>query len=160
LKKLREIIINEAGVLGTNIGTLRHVGVSVNRAIGLQTLKRSVYKRIGGGVRLYIQPHRWKQKLFQKIGWYNNPKMTQLRQAMKGNIPVPTPLGVFKTRGGGNGTNYNRKPGNYVPHLRKTSSMARDVIGHHKQQGGLGSFKARGGHMKIQQKSWNRKPGL
>ena len=158
MKKLREILTE--GFLGTNISPMRHIGISTNKAIGLTGLKKSVFKRLRAGLpRKYYNLGAMKQSVYQKIGLYNNPKMTMLRQSMKGNIPVQTPLGVFKTGGGGQ-ANYNRKPGNYVPRLRKTSSIARDIISHHKQQGGLASFKARGGRMKVQQKSWNRKPGL
>jgi hypothetical protein len=163
LKKLREILDESGGFLGTNIATMRHIGVSADRAIGLTALKKSVFKRLRGGLpRKLYSIGAMKQSVYQKIGLYNNPKMAMVRQAVKGNIPVQTPFGVFKTGGGMGGSNrpISTRPGNAMPGLRRTAPKPRDILAHHKQQSGgtRVPFKATQNQTRtgIRSGSWNR----
>jgi hypothetical protein len=67
---------------------------SLNNILGITKIKRSVKKATGiSTVERFTNPNRIKQTVKQKIGIYGSPRVTAVRQTIKGKIP--NPVGIF-----------------------------------------------------------------
>jgi hypothetical protein len=67
---------------------------SLNTVLGVTRIKRRLRKATGiSTFERYTKPSRIKQNIKQKIGIYNNPTVTIVRQTSKGKLP--SVLGIF-----------------------------------------------------------------
>ncbi len=72
----------------------RYRKLSLNTMLGIAQTKRRFRKATGlSTLDRYTNPNRIKQTLKQRIGIYNNPTMTIIRQTSRGRLP--SFLGIF-----------------------------------------------------------------